>query len=91
MRSMPNRKTPDPFAWHPEPELIGYQDEARSRAALEALGQAAWGEALHYLYAEAMRRPVGPDTYVDLRKRLFGPSGQPAAAPEVARARTIVE
>jgi aromatic-L-amino-acid decarboxylase len=81
-----NRETMDRFAWHPEPELIGYHDEVRSRPALEALGQSAWAEALHYLYAEAMRRPVGPDSYVELRRRLFGSSGQPEAAPHLPRA-----
>jgi aromatic-L-amino-acid decarboxylase len=83
---MRNRESPDRFAWHPEPELIGYHDEARSRPALEALGEAAWAEALHYLYAEAMRRPVGSDSYLELRQRLFGTSGQPAPAPNVPRA-----
>ena len=80
------RNPRDPFAWHPEPELIGYDDEGRSRPALEALGKAAWAEALHYLYAEAMRRPVGSDSYVELRQRLFGAGGQPEAAPRLPRA-----
>ena len=30
------------FGWHPEPGLIGVDDEATSREALEALGRAAW-------------------------------------------------
>jgi glutamate/tyrosine decarboxylase-like PLP-dependent enzyme len=76
----------DPFAWHPEPELIGFRDPARSRAALEALGAAAWTEAIDYLYGEAMRRPVGPDSYVQLRRRLFGATGQPEPAPVSPRA-----
>ena len=80
------RKKSGPFAWHPEPELIGFRDPARSRAALEALGLAAWTEAIDYLYDEAMRRPVGPDSYVDLRRRFFGPGGTPEPAPVSPRA-----
>ena len=49
------------FAWHPEPELIGYTDPDESRAALERLGGETLATALDYLYGEAMRRPVGPD------------------------------
>ena len=33
------------FAWHPEPELIGYGDAASSRAALERLGSDTWATA----------------------------------------------
>ena len=75
----------DPFSWHPEPELVGFRDEARSRPALERLGAAAWTACLDYLYREAMRRPVGPDSYPELRRRLFperrareGPAPGPA-------------
>ena len=82
---MRNPETEDSFAWHPEPELVGFRDEARSRSALESLGAAAWAEALDYLYREAMRRPVGSDSYLELRRRLFGPSGQPAPAPALPR------
>ena len=78
---MSDPETKDPFAWHPEPELVGFRDEARSRPALESLGAAAWAEALDYLYREAMRRPVGSDSYLELRRRLFGPSLQPSPAP----------
>ncbi len=69
------------FAWHPEPELIDFRDPERSRKPLDALGAAAWCEALDYLYGEAMRRPVGPDSYLDLRRRLFGPGAMPEPAP----------
>ena len=72
---------PDPFSWHPEPELIGFRDPARSRAALEELGRAAWEASLDYLYEEAMRRPVAPESYPDLRRWFFGPSNEPAPAP----------
>jgi glutamate/tyrosine decarboxylase-like PLP-dependent enzyme len=71
----------DPFAWHPEPELIGFRDPDRSRGALEALGAATWGASLDYLYGEAMRRPVAPDTYPEMRRRYFGPSSEPGPAP----------
>ena len=69
-----------PFSWHPEPELIGYRDPALSRPALERLGAEAWAACLDYLYDEAMRRPVGPDSYPELRRRLF-PGGAPEPAP----------
>ncbi len=72
----------DPFAWHPEPELIGYRDPARARAALEAFGRALWDASLDYLYDEAMRRPVAPTTYPEMRRRFFGPANAPSPAPE---------
>jgi len=81
---------PDPrerFGWHPEPELIGYDDEARSRPALEALGSAAWTAGLDYLYGEAFRRAMGePAGYAALRRVFYGtaPDGStalPAEAP----------
>jgi hypothetical protein len=68
------------FSWHPEPELVGFDDEGQSRPALERLGDAAWTACLDYLYGEALRRPVGPDAYPELRRRLF-PTGGPAPAP----------
>lgn len=70
-----------PFSWHPEPDLIGYRDPARSRPTLEKLGAEAWAACLDYLYGEAMRRPVGPDAYPDLRRRLFR-GGGPEPAPQ---------
>jgi glutamate/tyrosine decarboxylase-like PLP-dependent enzyme len=82
----PSRHDPRPsdlgrFAWHPEPELLGYTDPAESRAALERLGATAWSAALDYLYAEAMRRPMFPEPYGELRRGLFGPTGLPSRAP----------
>jgi glutamate/tyrosine decarboxylase-like PLP-dependent enzyme len=68
------------FSWHPEPELIGFQDEAVSRPAMERLGAAAWAVCLDYLYRESLRRPMGPDTYPEMRRRLFA-TGAPAPAP----------
>ena len=73
-------RSSSPFSWHPEPELIGLRDPARSRPALERLGAEAWAACLDYLYDEAMRRPVGPDSYPELRRRLF-PGGGPEEAP----------
>jgi aromatic-L-amino-acid decarboxylase len=72
----------DPFAWHPEPELIDILDEARSRPALERLGDEAWSTALDYVYREALRRAMGdPAGYATLRERFFGPSLGPGRAP----------
>jgi aromatic-L-amino-acid/L-tryptophan decarboxylase len=68
-----------PFDWHPEPELVGFRDPDVSREPLRRLGEAAWSLALDYLYDEAMRRPVGPDSYPEMRRRLFttaGPDGR---------------
>lgn len=68
------------FEWHPEPGLL---DPRRpdARAALEELGRATWELSLDYLYEQALRRPVGPDSYPELRARFFGPSGRPVPAP----------
>jgi glutamate/tyrosine decarboxylase-like PLP-dependent enzyme len=71
----------EPFDWSPEPELIGFADPERSRAALEALGEATWREALDWLYGEAMRRPMHARSYPDARTAFFGPTQRPAAAP----------
>ena len=69
------------FRWHPEPELLGFGDEATSRTALERLGAAAWRTSLDYLYAEGVRRGVGPETYAELRELHFGATGRPGPAP----------
>jgi aromatic-L-amino-acid/L-tryptophan decarboxylase len=68
-----------PFDWHPEPDLVGIR-EPGSRPALERLGAAAWAAALDYHFQEALRRPVGADTYPEMRRRLFGGGSDPAAA-----------
>ncbi|MGH2660520.1 MAG: pyridoxal phosphate-dependent decarboxylase family protein, partial [Actinomycetota bacterium] len=73
---------PDPFSWHPEPELIGFREPAEARAALEELGRLTWGTALDWLYEKAMRRPVAPESYPDMRRMFFGPSNDPAPAPD---------
>jgi glutamate/tyrosine decarboxylase-like PLP-dependent enzyme len=71
----------EPFDWSPEPELIGYADPERSRAALEALGESTWREALDWLYDQAMQRPMQPSTYPEAREAFFGPTNGPAPAP----------
>ena len=79
----PADKSPaDRFAWHPEPELLGYGDPA-ARPALERLGAEAWTAALDYLYDHAFIRAMGAGSgYAELRESFFGPTGGPAAAPE---------
>ena len=69
------------FAWHPEPELIGY-GEAASRPAMERLGTDTWAAALDFLYDQAAHRAMGdPASYAELRARFFGATGGPAPAP----------
>ncbi|MGH8982217.1 MAG: pyridoxal phosphate-dependent decarboxylase family protein [Acidimicrobiales bacterium] len=80
---------PGRFAWHPEPELFDYSSPD-ARRALEALGHQAWQLALDYVYDEALVRPVGPDSYGELRERTFGPSRTPAPAPDAPAASSAV-
>ena len=71
----------DRFAWHPEPELLGFGDEA-ARPALERLGAGVWATALDYLYDHAFARGMGePPGYPELREVFFGTPGGPARAP----------
>jgi glutamate/tyrosine decarboxylase-like PLP-dependent enzyme len=82
------------FAWHPEPELIGYGDEAGSRAAMTRLGAATWATALDFLYGKALLRAMGdPSTYPEARRRFYAPSGGgPAPAPlEPSVARDVLD
>ena len=79
---------PEPLD-HPEPELIDVRDPARSRAALERLGERMWREALDWLYGTASERPTAPDLYPEMRRAYFGASGSPSRAP--ARGRTAEE
>lgn len=72
---------PDRFAWHPEPELLGFADPS-ARPALERLGAEAWAAALDYLYDHAFSRSMGePAGFGPLRETFFGPSGEPGPAP----------
>lgn len=73
-------ETAQPFEWHPEPDLLDYAAPG-ARKALEELGAEAWRLALDYLADEALVRPVGPDSYRELRTRLFGRDGAPSPAP----------
>ena len=71
------------FAWHPEPELIGYGDASTSRAAMERLGADTWAAALDFLYDHAANRAMGdPAPYAALRASFFGEVGGPASAPD---------
>jgi glutamate/tyrosine decarboxylase-like PLP-dependent enzyme len=72
----------DRFAWHPEPELLGFGDPS-ARPALERLGAEAWAAALDYLYDHAFVRAMGePTGYAEIRETFFGPTGGPAPAPD---------
>lgn len=73
---------PDPFSWHPEPELIGFRDPGEAREALEELGRLTWSTALDWLYEDGMRRPVPTESYSDMRRMYFGPGNEPAPPPE---------
>jgi aromatic-L-amino-acid decarboxylase len=100
-------RDPDPrpsaaarFPWHPEPALIGIDDAATARAALEELGREAWAAGLDYLFGEAFRRAMGePTAYAELRRSFFGwtpdssdasdgPSGSSGSNPGPAPAPT---
>ena len=71
------------FGWHPEPELVGYRDEAASRAALERLGEDTWRAALDFLYGPAAERAMGdPATYDEIRRAFFGERRSPGPAPD---------
>ncbi len=70
------------FAWHPEPELIGYRDAGASREALERLGAETWAAALDFLYDHAMDRAMGaPSGYEAARRSFYGTDPGPSAAP----------
>jgi glutamate/tyrosine decarboxylase-like PLP-dependent enzyme len=76
------RSDNDRFAWHPEPDLLGFGDAA-ARGALEQLGTDAWATALDYLYDHAFVRAMGePAGYAELREAFFGASREPSPAPE---------
>ena len=86
------------FDWHPEPELIGFRDEATSRDALAALGTGTWHHALAYLYGIAAERAMGDaSAYAEARRRYYqsdptGPRDGPGPAPsEPMRAMEVVE
>jgi len=75
------------FAWHPEPELIGFRDATASREAMDRLGSATWSAALEYLYGTAMDRAMGDASpYPEARRRYYashpdGGAAGPSPAP----------
>jgi aromatic-L-amino-acid/L-tryptophan decarboxylase len=86
------------FDWHPEPELIGYRDEATSRAPLASLGMRTWHEALEFLYGTAVVRAMGDASpYPEARRRYYasdpaGPRAGPGPAPkDPMRAADVLE
>jgi len=85
---VPPRSDPRPsaaarFGWHPEPGLIGVDDVATSREALDRLGEMAWAASLDYLFEEGLRRSMGePAGYAALRRTYYGPDAEgPGPAP----------
>jgi aromatic-L-amino-acid decarboxylase len=68
------------FGWSPDPELIDVTDP-ESREGLRRFGDAVWGEALDWLYSEAVRRPVNPNSYPEARRAFFGETSEPSPAP----------
>ena len=71
------------FAWHPEPELVAYRDEAASREAMANARRATWQAALDLVYGQAMERAMGdPSPYAEARRRFYAPVGRrPGARP----------
>lgn len=81
----------DRFGWHPEPGLIGVDDVATARPAMERLGRETWAAALDYLFEEALRRSAGePTGYPEMRRTFYaadpdGPRDGPGPAPRDPR------
>ncbi len=72
----------DRFAWHPEPELIGFRDGSASREAVRRLGEATWATALDYLFEHAPRRAMGaPQDYATARAAFHATGSAPGPAP----------
>jgi glutamate/tyrosine decarboxylase-like PLP-dependent enzyme len=70
------------FAWHPEPELIGFRDAAASRDGVRRLGEATWAVAVDYLYEQAARRAMGAShDYETARATFYGEAAGPSPAP----------
>ena len=82
--------TPDADLPVPDPELLDIRDASVSRTSLERFGAAVWTEALDWLYGEAMVRPIQRESYPDSRRRFFGPSNEPAPAPDVGNSADAV-
>jgi glutamate/tyrosine decarboxylase-like PLP-dependent enzyme len=69
------------FAWHPEPELIGYRDEEASRGPMATLAADTWTTALDFLYGHAADRAMGDTRPHDLLRRAYHGGGGPGPAP----------
>ena len=70
------------FAWHPEPELIGFRDAHSSREGVRRLGEATWAVAVDYLYEQAARRAMGAShDYDTARAEFYGGDAGPSPAP----------
>jgi glutamate/tyrosine decarboxylase-like PLP-dependent enzyme len=70
------------FAWHPEPELIGFRDAAASREGVRRLGEATWAVAVDYLYEQAAKRAMGAaHDYGTARATFFADAPGPSPAP----------
>ncbi|HEX3298621.1 MAG TPA: pyridoxal-dependent decarboxylase [Actinomycetota bacterium] len=65
----------------PDPALLNVRAEG-ARAALERLVDDTHREAFDWLFGIALDRPIHPDSYPESRARFFGPTGEPASAPE---------
>ncbi len=50
---------------------------------MERLGAATWAAAMDYLFVEAPRRPLAPETYPEIREAYFGATGRPGPAPSL--------
>jgi glutamate/tyrosine decarboxylase-like PLP-dependent enzyme len=72
----------------PEDPAIFYRDPTRSREALRRIGHDSIEAALDYLYGEAMRRPLAPETYAEAR-RIYAP--EDAAPGEGKTAGEVLE
>ena len=79
---MPSDEYLKRFAWHPEPELIGFRDAAASREGVRRLGEATWAIAVDYLYEQAAKRAMGaPHDYETARATFFTDAPGPSPAP----------
>ena len=69
------------FAWHPEPELIGYRDEEASRGPMTTLAADTWTTALDFLYGHAADRAMGDTRPHDVLRRAYHGGSGPGPAP----------
>ena len=80
------------FAWHPEPELIGYRDEEASRGPMTTLAADTWTTALDFLYGHAADRAMGDTRPHDVLRRAYhGGSGPGPAPADPMTARAVLD